>query len=192
MRGVGRKAGFSPAVTAVLVEDYMRQLRARGLSDTYHLLTDREKEVLQLLAEGRSNKEVATCSISGSRRSRRIAEHDAEAEPAQHGRDRPLRGAQGDHRLSFAAPAYVPARSPASLRLPGKWPRRRRRRRGSCGSAGRRSVRDAVGLGRLPFASPPVPCISHDSFPEIASISPEVGRDRVVGDVTTIRSSCRS
>jgi DNA-binding NarL/FixJ family response regulator len=51
---------FSPAVTAVLVEDYMRQLRARGLTDTYHLLTDREKEVLQLLAEGRSNKEVAT------------------------------------------------------------------------------------------------------------------------------------
>ena len=54
------KPYFSPAVTAVLVEDYMRQLRARGLTDTYHLLTDREKEVLQLLAEGRSNKEVAT------------------------------------------------------------------------------------------------------------------------------------
>jgi two-component system, NarL family, response regulator NreC len=54
------KPFFSPAVTAVLVEDYMRQLRARGLTDTYHLLTDREKEVLQLLAEGRSNKEVAT------------------------------------------------------------------------------------------------------------------------------------
>jgi DNA-binding NarL/FixJ family response regulator len=31
-----------------------------GLTDTYLLLTDREKEVLQLLAEGRSNKEVAT------------------------------------------------------------------------------------------------------------------------------------
>jgi two-component system, NarL family, response regulator NreC len=53
------KPYFSPAVTAVLVEDYMRQLRARGLTDTYLLLTDREKEVLQLLAEGRSNKEVA-------------------------------------------------------------------------------------------------------------------------------------
>jgi len=54
------KPYFSPAVTAVLVEDYMRQLRQRGLTDSYHLLTDREKEVLQLLAEGRSNKEVAT------------------------------------------------------------------------------------------------------------------------------------
>jgi two-component system response regulator NreC len=51
---------FSPAVTAVLVQDYMRSLQTRGLSDSYGLLTDREKEVLQLLAEGRSNKEVAT------------------------------------------------------------------------------------------------------------------------------------
>jgi DNA-binding NarL/FixJ family response regulator len=54
------KPFFSPAVTAVMVGDYVRQLRQRGLSDSYHLLTDREKEVLQLLAEGRSNKEAAT------------------------------------------------------------------------------------------------------------------------------------
>jgi len=51
---------FSPAVTAVLVQDYMRSLQTRNLTDSYGLLTDREKEVLQLLAEGRSNKEVAT------------------------------------------------------------------------------------------------------------------------------------
>jgi len=54
------KPFFSPAVTAVLVEDYLRQLQARGLTDSYHLLTDREKQVLQLLAEGRSNKEAAS------------------------------------------------------------------------------------------------------------------------------------
>jgi two-component system response regulator NreC len=54
------KPFFSPAVAGVLVEDYVRQLQTRGLSDSYHLLTDREKEVLQLLAEGRSNKEVAS------------------------------------------------------------------------------------------------------------------------------------
>ena len=53
------KPFFSPAVAGVLVEDYVRQLKQRGLSDSYGLLTDREKEVLQLLAEGRSNKEVA-------------------------------------------------------------------------------------------------------------------------------------
>jgi two-component system response regulator NreC len=57
---VAGKPFFSPAVTAVLVEDYVRTLHKRGLTDSYHLLTDREKEVLHLLAEGRSNKEVAT------------------------------------------------------------------------------------------------------------------------------------
>jgi two-component system response regulator NreC len=50
---------FSPAVSGVLAEEYMEQLKERGLTDSYDLLTDREKEVLQLLAEGRSNKEVA-------------------------------------------------------------------------------------------------------------------------------------
>ena len=53
------KPFFSPSVTAVLVEDYVGQLRTRGLTDSFHLLTDREREVLQLLAEGRSNKDVA-------------------------------------------------------------------------------------------------------------------------------------
>jgi two-component system, NarL family, response regulator NreC len=54
------KPFFSPAVAEVLVADYVRTLHQRGLTDSYHLLTDREKEVLHLLAEGRSNKEVAT------------------------------------------------------------------------------------------------------------------------------------
>lgn len=53
------KSFFSPAVSGVLAEEYMQQLQERGLDDSYDLLTDREREVLQLLAEGRSNKEVA-------------------------------------------------------------------------------------------------------------------------------------
>ncbi|HEU4886238.1 MAG TPA: response regulator transcription factor [Thermoanaerobaculia bacterium] len=53
------KSFFSPAVSGVLAEEYMQQLQQRGLTDSYDLLTDREKEVLQLLAEGRSNKDVA-------------------------------------------------------------------------------------------------------------------------------------
>jgi two-component system, NarL family, response regulator NreC len=61
VRAVGSgRPFFSPAVTALLVEDYVRTLRKRGLTDSFHLLTDREKEVLHLLAEGRSNKEAAT------------------------------------------------------------------------------------------------------------------------------------
>lgn len=54
------KPFFSPAIANTLLEDYMRQMQQRGLQDSYDLLTDREKEILQLLAEGRSNKEVAT------------------------------------------------------------------------------------------------------------------------------------
>ena len=40
-------------------EDYIRQMERRGLEDSYDLLTDREREILQLIAEGRTNKEVA-------------------------------------------------------------------------------------------------------------------------------------
>ncbi|HYP14758.1 MAG TPA: response regulator transcription factor [Bryobacteraceae bacterium] len=54
------KSYFSPAIAKTLLEDYVRFLKQRGLQDSYDLLTDREKEVLQLLAEGRSNKEVAS------------------------------------------------------------------------------------------------------------------------------------
>ena len=50
---------FSSAISAMLLTDYMRHLQQRGQEDSYRLLTDREKEVLQLLAEGRTNKEVA-------------------------------------------------------------------------------------------------------------------------------------
>jgi len=43
----------------MLVEDYIREIRARGVEDTYELLTSREREILQLLAEGKSNKDIA-------------------------------------------------------------------------------------------------------------------------------------
>ena len=54
------KPYFSPAIANTLLEDYMRQLQQAGLEDSYDLLTDREKEILQLIAEGKSNKEIAT------------------------------------------------------------------------------------------------------------------------------------
>lgn len=53
------KPFFSPAITQTLLEDYMRVLKQEGLSDSFELLTAREKEVLQLLAEGKTNKDVA-------------------------------------------------------------------------------------------------------------------------------------
>ncbi len=54
------KSFFSPAISRILVEDYMRQLEQKHVEDTYELLTAREREILQLLAEGKTNKEVAT------------------------------------------------------------------------------------------------------------------------------------
>jgi len=54
------KAFFSPAISKMLVDDYMRQMQERQLEDSFELLTTREREVLQLLAEGKNNKDVAT------------------------------------------------------------------------------------------------------------------------------------
>lgn len=51
---------FSPEIAKTMLEDYIRFLQQRNLQDSYDLLTEREKEVLQLLAEGKSNKEVAS------------------------------------------------------------------------------------------------------------------------------------
>ena len=54
------KSFFSPAVSYVLLQDYMRKLRRSGAEDSYDLLSPRERGVLQLVAEGKSNKEVAS------------------------------------------------------------------------------------------------------------------------------------
>lgn len=54
------RAFLSRKVRKMLQEDYVEQLQSKGLDDSYELLTDREREILQLLAEGRANKEVAS------------------------------------------------------------------------------------------------------------------------------------
>jgi two-component system, NarL family, response regulator NreC len=55
----GGRSFLSRKVSEMLQEDYVRQLESRGLEDSYELLTDREREILQLLAEGKANKDVA-------------------------------------------------------------------------------------------------------------------------------------
>jgi DNA-binding NarL/FixJ family response regulator len=54
------KAFFSPEISKILVEDYVREMKKRGTEDSYELLTSREREILQLLAEGKSNKDIST------------------------------------------------------------------------------------------------------------------------------------
>ena len=54
------KSFFSPSIAKMLLDDFVLQMKQRGLKDSYDLLTDREKEIFQLLAEGKSNKDVAT------------------------------------------------------------------------------------------------------------------------------------
>src|SRR4051812_34718073 len=52
-------AYFSPSITKLLVEEYVLEARRRGVEDSYDLLSVREKEILQLLATGKSNREIA-------------------------------------------------------------------------------------------------------------------------------------
>jgi two-component system, NarL family, response regulator NreC len=52
-------AYFSPSITKLLVDDYLSEVRRRGLEDSYDLLSIREKEILQCLTAGKSNREVA-------------------------------------------------------------------------------------------------------------------------------------
>lgn len=62
----------------------MQQLQERGVTDSCVLLTDRGREVLQLLAEGRSNKEVAALlDVGVSTVETHPRESDAEAESAR-------------------------------------------------------------------------------------------------------------
>jgi two-component system response regulator NreC len=53
------KAYFSPRVSRLLADDYMRYLQATHVEDEYDLLTSRERQILQLLAEGQGNKDIA-------------------------------------------------------------------------------------------------------------------------------------
>jgi two-component system response regulator NreC len=61
IRSVAQGRSFlTRKVSRLMQEDYIRQMERRGVEDSYDLLTDREREVLQLVAEGRTNKEVAS------------------------------------------------------------------------------------------------------------------------------------
>jgi two-component system response regulator NreC len=53
------KSFFSPAIARVIADDYVRHLADRGVTDRFELLSEREREIFQLIAEGKTNKEIA-------------------------------------------------------------------------------------------------------------------------------------
>lgn len=53
------KSYFSPAVARVMLDDYVRHLAQKGIVDRYDSLSEREREIFQLVAEGHSNKAIA-------------------------------------------------------------------------------------------------------------------------------------
>jgi two-component system, NarL family, response regulator NreC len=50
---------FSPGIARVMLDDYVRQLADKGVTDRYETLSEREREIFQLIAEAKPNKEIA-------------------------------------------------------------------------------------------------------------------------------------
>jgi two-component system response regulator NreC len=63
IRGIGAvaagKSFFSPFVAKVMLDDYVRHLADKGITDRFDSLSEREREIFQLIAEGHSNKAIA-------------------------------------------------------------------------------------------------------------------------------------
>lgn len=53
------QAYFSPAIASLMLDDYVRRVAGSGIVDRYETLSEREREIFQLVAEARTNKEVA-------------------------------------------------------------------------------------------------------------------------------------
>ena len=102
------KSFFSPAVAKVMLDDYVRHLAEKGIADRFDSLSEREREIFQLIAEGHSNKEIADLLFGQPRDGRNAPRaHPAEARRAQHGRTGALRRPARRHFLmvDFLRPA---------------------------------------------------------------------------------------
>ena len=58
---------LSPSVARLFVEDYQQGIGIRENHDPYEQLTNREREVLKLLAEGHTTQEIATLLVISSK-----------------------------------------------------------------------------------------------------------------------------
>lgn len=55
----GDKSFLSPTISKTVVDAYLRKMETGKMETPFDLLTDREREVLQMIAEGYTNREVA-------------------------------------------------------------------------------------------------------------------------------------
>jgi two-component system, NarL family, response regulator NreC len=55
----GGQPYFSPSVAKVLQQAHSRDAKGKKVDDRYELLTDRERQLYHMLAEGQSNKDIA-------------------------------------------------------------------------------------------------------------------------------------
>ena len=96
------KSFFSPAVAKVMLDDYVRRMTERGIPDRYESLSEREREVFQLIVEGQGQQGDCVDSRR-QRRNHRDApgSHHGETRRPQRRRTRPLRGSSRDHRLAM-------------------------------------------------------------------------------------------
>lgn len=53
------KSFFNPSVAKIILDDYNRQVHQPGVTDRFETLSEREREVFQLVAEGHSSKQIA-------------------------------------------------------------------------------------------------------------------------------------
>lgn len=61
------KSFFSPSIARLMLDEYVRPRGDRDVSDRYEALSTREREIFQLIAEGKTNKEIAALlSVSPS------------------------------------------------------------------------------------------------------------------------------
>ena len=98
------KSFFSPAVARLMLDDYVRQLADKGITDRYESLSEREREIFQLIAEGKANKEIAAHPLDQPEHRRDPPRaHHGKARPAQRRRDRPLRRPARRHSVAASS-----------------------------------------------------------------------------------------
>ena len=72
------QAYFSPAIARLMLDDYVRRVAGSSATDRYETLSEREREIFQLIAEARTNKEVAELLEISPATVETTAQHPAE------------------------------------------------------------------------------------------------------------------